>query len=970
MKIKRLYASKGVFGFMLFLVGSLIAYSAPAFAADPVKNVQCILGQPGAPKGLNCTANDILLSSPIVTVVEACDYPGDTATVEVIADITGTAKTRYDIGVWVSVDGDPNGDGAESGICTVVSIPNDIFDTNGNSVNIDGDNCGDVANTGNLTDINQADLGSFDVLCLDTDGDGNLNLPLIISWDNQPGSFCSVSSDALPGTAAKCNAELDSNIPVPVPARLYVNKTTTGGDTTSFDFTLTGTDSGIEGGFVSPYDFQLAPAAVTGGLLAGAYVLSESATSGWLSSGSCTSDLDGANTDPASLNLRAGETVTCNFSNTPDTGTLRIVKQSVGDTGSFSFSGSGSIGNFALDTSSTNPNQTDFVVTSGSYDVTETIPAGWVLSSATCSGGTGTPNLETGAITGISVTGGSLITCTFVNAAAGSVTVNKFTQGGDGKFSFTSTFEGEATFDIETTEGSGTKGGITDDPDDYTITETVPAGWEFISAECRDEDGVTSAPNGNGVTVTVSEGATVICDFTNRKLGTIIVEKETDPPAVEVDFEFTGDASGTIGGGESITVLNRTPGEYDATEIVPEGWMLSDISCDDDNSTGDTASAKATFNVEAGETVTCTFTNTKLATITVEKVLDGEVTDELTSFAFTSSFDEPFNLDPVNTPASDTFEDIEPDVAHSVTETLPTTEGWSLLSATCGGGGETVNLGTGQISNIVPDAGENVTCTFTNELIDAPPTTFLVTKEFTDGNPASVEVRLTCNSGLDLIQQQTIHKDKPVKFVVTAFEPGEMNCRVEEIAAPGGYIPTFLADEIEAEFGSIRSEEDGCYYDEVGGGEFICAITNAPAPQEVVVYKEWREDTGEADSTVFMLATAEYTCYDVLNAPDGTPTNRNGTLQFSGNSHDTIENLYPYWGSVSYCEIYEVMVESIVDYDDSDCERVVIALGSSASCTIYNTVFFEGIPSLNQFGLMILALLMLGVGAIGFRRHA
>ena len=47
-----------------------------------------------------------------------------------------------------------------------------------------------------------------------------------------------------------------------------------------------------------------------------------------------------------------------------------------------------------------------------------------------------------------------------------------------------------------------------------------------------------------------------------------------------------------------------------------------------------------------------------------------------------------------------------------------------------------------------------------------------------------------------------------------------------------------------------------------------------------------------------------------------------------------------------------------------------VTLGGSGSCTIYNTVFFEGIPSLNQFGLMILALLMLGVGAVAFRRLA
>ena len=40
------------------------------------------------------------------------------------------------------------------------------------------------------------------------------------------------------------------------------------------------------------------------------------------------------------------------------------------------------------------------------------------------------------------------------------------------------------------------------------------------------------------------------------------------------------------------------------------------------------------------------------------------------------------------------------------------------------------------------------------------------------------------------------------------------------------------------------------------------------------------------------------------------------------------------------------------------------------SCTFTNTVFFEGIPTLSQYGLALMALLMLGVGMVGFRRFA
>jgi hypothetical protein len=40
----------------------------------------------------------------------------------------------------------------------------------------------------------------------------------------------------------------------------------------------------------------------------------------------------------------------------------------------------------------------------------------------------------------------------------------------------------------------------------------------------------------------------------------------------------------------------------------------------------------------------------------------------------------------------------------------------------------------------------------------------------------------------------------------------------------------------------------------------------------------------------------------------------------------------------------------------------------SHTCTFTNTVFFEGIPTLSQYGLAVLVLLTLGVGFVGLRR--
>jgi hypothetical protein len=54
--------------------------------------------------------------------------------------------------------------------------------------------------------------------------------------------------------------------------------------------------------------------------------------------------------------------------------------------------------------------------------------------------------------------------------------------------------------------------------------------------------------------------------------------------------------------------------------------------------------------------------------------------------------------------------------------------------------------------------------------------------------------------------------------------------------------------------------------------------------------------------------------------------------------------------------------------DQSECANLTVRAGQGASCSVTNTVFFEGIPALNRFGLAILSLLMLTVGLLFFRR--
>ncbi len=99
--------------------------------------------------------------------------------------------------------------------------------------------------------------------------------------------------------------------------------------------------------------------------------------------------------------------------------------------------------------------------------------------------------------------------------------------------------------------------------------------------------------------------------------GTIRIRKHT-LPAGGAGFGFTGDVPGgpaafALDDGQTQEFTAVPPGTYTVTEDDPAGspggHSTSDVACDDADSTGDPFARAATVRVEAGELVTCTFTN-------------------------------------------------------------------------------------------------------------------------------------------------------------------------------------------------------------------------------------------------------------------------------------------------------------------------------------------------------------------------
>jgi len=261
---------------------------------------------------------------------------------------------------------------------------------------------------------------------------------------------------------------------------------------------------------------------------------------------------------------------------------------------------------------------------------------------------------------------------------------------------------------------------------------------------------------------------------------------------------------------------------------------------------------------------------------------------------------------------------------------------------------------------------------------------FRVTKDFDDDNPLGVEVFLDCNTGLPLQQSAEIHDPDAadlgpgdfthVDFVIADFEPGTMDCDVFE-TVPVGYAASYFADiGDEGTANNVFADEDGCHYEGVEGADFVCEITNELQPVDVIVNKEWIDDNPEFQGSTTVEITLE--CTDPIiggfscGLVSGIEGSENGNCaqRFIDPANPGEFEVLPHFDGTS-CTATETPEIGVL-IDESDCEAMLIFPGQGAECTIVNTRLFAGIPTLSQYGLLVMALLMLGVGLIGFRRYA
>jgi hypothetical protein len=247
--------------------------------------------------------------------------------------------------------------------------------------------------------------------------------------------------------------------------------------------------------------------------------------------------------------------------------------------------------------------------------------------------------------------------------------------------------------------------------------------------------------------------------------------------------------------------------------------------------------------------------------------------------------------------------------------------------------------------------GQNYTCKFVNAL---PTARFTVSKDFSDNNPAEVAVTLSCDTGQILDQTKMIKEGSPVTFVVTDFVQGTLNCSVTEEDLTG-----YTASYTNVSQGGASSPTSCSYSNVNGGNNDECRITNNLDDIKVRVTKKWMD--AHPDYNAEQTVEVKLTCKPKGGSPYTVGEQK--IFPVPGYTDFTFKPSY----LTETCAVSEMEGEDFVA-DVSDCAGLMVAPGVGDACTVENTRLYEGIPTLSQYGLAILALLMLGIGMVGFRR--
>jgi Prealbumin-like fold domain len=169
---------------------------------------------------------------------------------------------------------------------------------------------------------------------------------------------------------------------------------------------------------------------------------------------------------------------------------------------------------------------------------------------------------------------------------------------------------------VKAAAGDGGSGSLVVAPGKHHVTEVAAAGTDLSNYTASTSCATKSRTYGPDWP-DMKPGDDVTCTITNTRQGKVEIAKVTDPHETGgAAFGFTGFAGGfslADGGVKTITHVVPSSTPYAVIESAASGYRLSSITCTDADSTGTVSTRTASIRVAPGETVRCTFVNTKLS---------------------------------------------------------------------------------------------------------------------------------------------------------------------------------------------------------------------------------------------------------------------------------------------------------------------------------------------------------------------
>lgn len=431
----------------------------------------------------------------------------------------------------------------------------------------------------------------------------------------------------------------------------------------------------------------------------------------------------------------------------------------------------------------------------------------------------------------------------------------------------------------------------------YSLTETtIPSPYQLDEIVCNDG-------NVDPSSISMTTGTNVSCVIYNHASSLIVKKVGDGDGSAEFNFNVTGQSPFNLSlGGTSSTFVYAPGSSVDISESLPSGdpqWSANGVVCKND--AGDTVASAEGASISsvltvAGDTITCTFTNTQDSLLTLEKFVINDDGGTAVDTDWTLHANGVGALPDISGAEGDsTVTDANvPAGVYDLSESNGP-GGYNFVGVECDGGSltdETLTLSPGDV----------VTCTFTND--DLAPGLTLVKEVHNDDGGGAVPADF-----------QLLLNDSPADQGAVDGALSNTKYTLSEESFPGyeqvGDV-VCVDDDTDQDVGHPVTLDEG--------QSVTCTITNDDLESSITVIKELVPD-GAADPNDFSLTI--------------TPEGGDSIATMSGEIQEVDAN--------ETYTVGETLLDGFVQLDLS-CEDsegpvahpVELALGQDVTCTITN----------------------------------